>query len=103
VSNATQRPGQLLWLLEQIASPWLQAAYDYSHAQGKRGFLLPGEGTTDYMSLFKLVAASPYRGDVLVEVSSQVSSQPAYDPLAAASQCYNRLADAVSKAGVKRG
>ena len=130
--NATQRPEQLLWLLGQVASPWLQAAYDYSHfelqdlamketmsallpksvfihvkdtehAQGKRGFLLPGRGSTDYVSYFKLLAASSYHGDVVVEVSSQVSNQPLYDPLTAASQCYNHLADAMAKAGQRRG
>jgi len=131
VSNAVQRPEQLLGLLEKVASPWLQAAYDYSHfelqglaiqetmtalvpksafihvkdtehAQGKRGFLLPGRGSTDYVQYFKLLAASSYRGDVLVEVSSQVSNQPGYDPLTAASQCYGHLADAMVRGGVKR-
>lgn len=131
VSNAVQRPEQLLWLLEKVASPWLLAAYDYSHfelqglelkattdallaksafihvkdtqhAQGQRGFLLPGEGSTDYPSLFKLIAASAYKGDVLVEVSSQVSSRPGYEPLAAASRCFNHLADAMVKAGLRR-
>jgi sugar phosphate isomerase/epimerase len=131
VSNAMQQPKQLLWLVEQVASPWLQAAYDYSHfelqglslpetaatllpksafihvkdtqhAQGKRGFLLPGEGTTDYVALLKLIAGSTYRGDVMVEVSSQISSRAGYDGLAAASKCYNHLADAFGKAGVKR-
>jgi sugar phosphate isomerase/epimerase len=33
VSNATQQPGQLKWLLKQVASPWVTAAYDYSHFQ----------------------------------------------------------------------
>jgi sugar phosphate isomerase/epimerase len=132
VGNAIQRPEQLIWLLEQVASPWLQAAYDYSHfqlqdlnlqetvkallprsvfihvkdtehSQGKRGFLLPGEGTIDYLPMFKLLGQSNYRGDVVVEVSSQVSSKPGYDPLAAASKCYNHLADAFAKAGLKRG
>lgn len=132
VGNATQRPEQLLWIVEQVASPWLQAAYDYSHFElqslkmkdttdallpktafihvkdtehslGKRGFLLPGEGTTDYAALFKLIGQSAYRGDVLVEVSSQVSNKPGYEPLAAASKCYNRLADAFSKSGLRRG
>jgi sugar phosphate isomerase/epimerase len=132
VSNATQRPEQLLWLLDGVASPWLKAAYDYSHFQlqdltmkattdvllpqtvfihvkdtehalGKRGFLLPGEGTIDYASLFKLLGQSTYRGDVVVEVSSQVSNRTGYDSLAAASKCYNHLADAFSKAGLKRG
>src|SRR5262245_11902857 len=132
VSNATQRPEQLLWLLDQVASPWLQAAYDYSHfqlqdldmketmkallprtafihvkdtehAQGKRGFLLPGEGTIDYVALFKQLGKSTYRGDVIIEVSSQVFSRAGYDPLAAASKCYNHLAAAFSKAELKRG
>lgn len=132
VNNATQRPEQLVWLLNQVASPWLQAAYDYSHfqiqglalketlnlmlpqtvfihvkdtehAQGKRGFLLPGEGTIDYAALLRQVGASAYRGDVIVEVSSQISNKSGYDPLAAARQCYNHLADAFTRSGVKRG
>jgi sugar phosphate isomerase/epimerase len=131
VSNATQQPQQLLWLIDQIASPWLQAAYDYSHfqlqgldmkatieallpktafihvkdtehAEGKRGFLLPGEGSIDYVTLFKQLGQSTYCGDVVVEVSSQVFNRPGYDPLAAAGKCYNHLADAFSKAGLKR-
>jgi sugar phosphate isomerase/epimerase len=132
VGNSTQRPEQLLWLLDKIASPWLKAAYDYSHfqlqnldlpqtldkllpksafihvkdtehSQGKRGFLLPGEGTIDYVQMFRLLRASPYRGDVVVEVSSQVSNKPGYEPLAAASKCYNHLAEAFAKAGLQRG
>ena len=124
VGNATQRPEQLVWLVEQVASPYLKAAYDYSHfqlqelkladtltvllphtvfihvkdtehAQGKRGFLLPGEGTIDYAEYFRLLAAHSYRGDVVVEVSGQVSNKPGYDPLAAARKCYNHLAPAM--------
>jgi len=131
VGNATQRPEQLVWLLDRVASPWLHAAYDYSHfqlqgldmketmnallprstfmhvkdaeqAQGKRGFLLPGEGNTDYFSMFRQLAQSTYGGDVVVEVSSQVSNRPGYDSLAAASKCYNHLAGAFSRAGLKR-
>src|SRR5262245_7553112 len=33
IGNATQRPEQLIWLLDQVDSPWLVAAYDYSHFQ----------------------------------------------------------------------
>jgi inosose dehydratase len=131
VGNATQQPGQLGWLLEQVASPWLKAAYDYSHfelqgqsmketmdqllpqsvfihvkdtehARGGRRFLLPGEGATDYAEYFRLLAASPYRGDVVVEVSGQVFSQAGYDPLAAARQCYNHLAAAMQASGLNR-
>jgi inosose dehydratase len=132
VSNATQRPEQLLWLLDQAASPSLVAAYDYSHFQlqdlkmaetmdallprsrfihvkdtehalGKRGFLLPGEGSIDYGPYFKLLAASEYRGDVVVEVSGQVFGKPGYDPVAAARKCYNHLAPAMKAAGITRG
>jgi inosose dehydratase len=131
VSNAAQQPQQLAWLLEQVASPWLKAAYDYSHFQlqglkladtlqallpqtvfihvkdtqhalGQRGFLLPGEGSIDYGEYFRLLAASSYQGDVVVEVSGQVSSQAGYDPLAAAGKCYNHLAPVMEKAGLKR-
>ncbi len=131
VSNAIQRPEQLTWLLSQVASPYLKAAYDYSHfqlqdlklaetldqlllqtvfihvkdtehASGKRGFLLPGEGTIDYAEYFKLLAPSKYRGDVVVEVSGQVFGKPGYDPLVAARKCYNHLAAAMNAANVQR-
>jgi inosose dehydratase len=130
VGNAIQRPEQLLWLLTQVASPWLKAAYDYSHFQlqgldmaetmqamlpqtvfvhvkdtehalGKRGFLLPGEGSIDYAELFRRLGQSSYRGDVMVEVSSQVSNRPGYDPLAAARKCYDHLAAAFRQAGLR--
>jgi sugar phosphate isomerase/epimerase len=132
IGNATQQPEQLLWLLGQVASPWLVATYDYSHfqlqnfdmktttdallprsrfihvkdtehAQGKRGFLLPGEGSIDYVQLLKLVRQSTYQGDVVVEASSQVFNRAGYEALAAASKCYNHLAGAFSRAGIKRG
>jgi sugar phosphate isomerase/epimerase len=132
ISNATQRPEQLLGLLNSVASRSLVAAYDYSHfqlqdlnmketmdtllpraafihvkdtehAQGKRGFLLPGEGTIDYVQMFKLLGQSSYQGDVVVEVSGQVFNKPGYEALAAARKCYNHLSDAFSKAGLKRG
>ena len=57
-----------------------QAAFihvkDTEHAQGKRGFLLPGEGTTDYSRYSSSSQAAGYRGDIIVEVSSQVSNKP---------------------------
>jgi inosose dehydratase len=132
IGNAAQRPEQLNWLLDQVNSPWLAAAYDYSHfqlqgldmkatvdallprmqfihvkdaeqADGKRAFLLPGEGTIDYVAMFKHLAQSVYRGDVVVEVSSQVSNRAGYEPIAAARKCYNHLAEAFSRAGLQRG
>jgi inosose dehydratase len=132
VSNATQRPEQLIELLNLAASPYVTSAYDYSHFQlqdlklnetlalllprttfihvkdtehalGKRGFLLPGEGTIDCAEYFRLLAASNYRGDVVVEVSGQVFGKPGYNPLAAARKCYNHLAPAMKAAGIVRG
>jgi sugar phosphate isomerase/epimerase len=136
IGNATQRPDQLLWLLDRVASPWLVAAYDYSHFElqnldmqetvdrliprslfihvkdtehappenvsAKRGFLLPGEGTTDYIKLLKLIHDANYRGDIIVEVSSQVSNKPGYEPLTAARKCYNHLSDAFKAASIPR-
>jgi sugar phosphate isomerase/epimerase len=131
ISNATQRPQQLASLLDSVASRSLVAVYDYSHfqlqdldlkdtmhallpraafihvkdseqSQGKWQFVLPGEGTIDYVQMFKLLGQSSYTGDVVVEVSGQVFNKPGYDPLAAARKCYNHLADAFSKAGLKR-
>src|SRR4051794_40706400 len=75
---------------------------DTEHAQSKRGFLLPGEGTTDYPRLLKLIADAGYHGDIIVEVSSQVSSKPSYEPLTAARKCYNHLSAAFKAAGIPR-
>jgi inosose dehydratase len=134
VGNACRTPEDLIWLLKQVDSPWIKAAYDYSHfqlqglelaatlktllpqtvfihvkdAQGEAGkfqFLLPGAGTgnreVDYPAYFRQLAAGDYRGDVVVEVSGQIHSQPGYDPLAAARQSYVPLARAFTAAGLR--
>ena len=124
IANALQRPEQLRWVLEQVNNPWLTAAYDFSHfelqklemrdtvkllaermtfvhvkdAQGEPGkfqFLLPGEGKIDYDQLFRLFAQAGYAGDIIVEVSGQISSKPGYDGVAAAKKCYAALAPAM--------
>jgi len=131
VSGAMHRPEHAVWLLEQVASPWIRAAFDYSHYQlqeiplhdavrqlarhsvfahvkegrgmpGKFQFLLPGEGTIDYVALLKGLMKNGYRGDVVVEVSGQIHAKPDYDPIAAARQSYQALAPAFERAGVKR-
>lgn len=127
VSNTVRTPEQLAWLLDEIKSGYLLAAYDYSHfqlrgqtlaesfaplakqtafihvkdAQGEPGkfqFLLPGEGTIDYVDYFRLLARHGYTGPVVVEVSGQLHSRPGYDPLAAARQCWKVLSTARSAA-----
>lgn len=132
VGGAMHRPEHVVWLLEQIGSRHLKAAYDFSHFQLRgldlaesigaliphsvfihvkdgRGdasqfqFLLPGEGTIDYAALLKLAAAGGYAGDVVVEVSGQIHSRAGYDPMAAAKKSYGPLAAAFQAAGLPRG
>lgn len=129
VTNARQRPEQVTWLLDRLASPWVVAAYDYSHFQlqslplaatlaallprtrfihvkdslreGDRWrFVLPGEGTVDYREYFRLLSHGGYRGDVVVEVSGQVWNAPGYDARAAARRCRERLAPLKAAAGI---
>jgi inosose dehydratase len=127
VSSAVNSPERLLWLIEQVPSPAIQLAYDYSHfeVQGidmeesmrllipqtkfihvkdstgdvnKFRFLLPGAGRTDYVQYFSLLRRFQYAGPVCVEVSGQVSSQPDYEPIKAAQQCFASLSTAMKAA-----
>jgi inosose dehydratase len=131
VGGALHTPEDCAWLALQAENPRVKCVYDYSHFQlrgidlaesvrtliprtaflhvkdatgdaSRFQFLLPGEGETDYVQLLKLVAASGYRGDVVVEVSGQVFSKPDYRPLDAARRCYETLAPAFERAGVQR-
>lgn len=130
VGNSPHLPEHVAWLVKKVDSPWLKATFDYSHfglrgldlasalktllphtvfihvkdARGEASkfeFLLPGEGDTDYAAYFKLLVEHGYQGSVVVEVSGQISSRPDYDPLRAARRCYESLAPAMSKAGVR--
>lgn len=129
VAQALHTPAGAQWLMEQINSPWLRLAFDYSHfmlhglpmaetiatlvpqsrfihvkdARGKPDkfeFLLPGESDIDYVAYFQAVQKAGYRGPVVVEVSSQISSRPGYDPIAAARRSFENLDPARKKAGV---
>lgn len=121
ISNALQTPEQTVWLVRQIDSKYLKAAYDYSHFQrqglglvetvrtllpvtifvhvkdnilrdGKMEFALPGDaGNIDYTRLLQELRVGDYQGAVVVEVSGQVSSKPDYQPVSAAQRCYDNL------------
>ena len=128
VGSAVNSPERLLWLLEQVKSPAIQVAYDYSHFElqgidmeesmklllprtkfihvkdsvgevGKFQFLLPGEGRTDYVKYFTALKQHGYTGPVCVEVSGQIFNKPGYEPIAAAKKCYAALSGALAKAG----
>ncbi|QDT26240.1 Xylose isomerase-like TIM barrel [Gimesia panareensis] len=131
--GVVDRPEQGVWLVEQINSPWIRLNYDYSHfthrdialedslktmlpytsfiqikdtvlKDNKARFVLPGEsGDIDYVRLLKIAVAGGYRGDICCEVSGMVFKQPGYDPVAAAKTCYQNIAPAFQKAGIKRG
>jgi sugar phosphate isomerase/epimerase len=123
VSGAMNLPEKALWLANEVASPWVKLVYDYSHyelhgldlggtmrklvgqsvfvhikdSEGKPDnftFLLPGDGRVDYRAYVRALTASGYRGAVVVEVSSQISGQPGYDPVYAARHCYEKVAPA---------
>lgn len=127
VGSAVNSPDRLLWLLEEVKSPAIAVAYDYSHfelqgigmeesmqlllprtkfihvkdSQGEAAkfqFVLPGQGRTDYVKYFSLLRQHNYAGPVCVEVSGQVFNKPGYDPIAAARQCHATLSAAMQKA-----
>lgn len=79
------------------------AVKDASDDNGQVNFKLPGEsGTIDYAKLLKKFYDGGYRGDVCVEVSSQVWRQPKYDADQAAKLSYNHMSKAFSDAGIPR-
>ncbi|MSQ93618.1 MAG: sugar phosphate isomerase/epimerase [Gemmataceae bacterium] len=129
--NAMNLPRHALWLMDQLKSPWIKLAYDYSHfqhrdlsiaktvkqlmphtrfvhikdtriAEGRATFVLPGDGGIDYVQMLREIHTAGYRGCVCVEVSGQVSGQKGYDPLAAARRSYENVAPAFTKAQVRR-
>ncbi len=130
ISGAAHRPEHVRWLLDQVKSPSLKAAFDYSHFQlrgidlkeswnllasdtafihvkdstgnqQKFQFVLPGEGTIDYAQYLKLIRDSGYQGDIVVEVSGQLHSRPNYDPIAACKKSYG-IAPSFREANLKR-
>jgi len=127
VGGALHTPDGALWLLQQVGSPTIKLAYDYSHYQlrglalketiaalvphsvfihvkdakgeaAKFEFQLPGEsGTVDYAEYLQMIKATGYRGHVIVEVSGQISGRAGYDPIAAAKKSFANLAPAFAK------
>ena len=132
VGASVNNPERMLWLLEQIDSPYLKINFDISHfdvvgisieeavpqlaphtvhthVKDQRGhhpdfeFLIPGEGTFDYVRYLRAMQETGYTGYITVEVSVMVQRRPDYDPYAAAELSYRTLSNAFEHAGVVRG
>lgn len=124
-------PAKVLELLEIVNSPYLKVNFDISHfdivgmpmeetvsalaavsahthVKDQRGiapdfeFLIPGEGTFDYVSYLKAMQAHGYDGFITAEVSFMVQAREAYDALAAATLSYETLSQAFVDAGIER-
>jgi sugar phosphate isomerase/epimerase len=131
VGGAVDRPEKVLWLIEQIASPFLKVNTDYSHFQaqgltveesvpqlipftvhthvkGVRGiapqfeFLVSGEDDFDYAHYLRVTKDAGYDGFQTVEVSVMVQRRPDYNPFASAELAYRTLARAFEEAGIER-
>jgi sugar phosphate isomerase/epimerase len=129
-NQAVDTPDKLLALLDDVRHPALAPIYDYSHFQlrglamaatmeallpraafltvkdsrvsgGKAEFLLPGQGSIDYLEYFRLVKQKGWRGWVLVEVSRQLQTQPGYDGARAAAMAYAHLAPILRDLGLR--
>ncbi len=129
ISNALQRPDDIAAVFDEIRSPCLRLAFDYSHLERQRipidvavrtlarysvfvhvkdnvpagtgwQFALPGQGATDYAMLFTSLKEAGYRGPICVEVSSQVFSKPGFSSKEAITNTWTALRPAFEKAGI---
>ncbi len=132
VSDLIDTPAKTIELLEMVDSPYLKVNFDISHfdvmgmsieetvaalaphtahthVKDQRGqvpdfeFLIPGEGTFDYVTYLKAMQAHGYDGFITVEVSVMVQRRENYDPLAATTLSYQTLERAFKEAGIERG
>lgn len=130
IGGAAHRPEHIRWLLDQVKSPNLKAAFDFSHFQlrgldlqeswnmlasdtvfihvkdstgdqQKFQFVLPGEGTINYVKYLSMLRSSGYQGDIVVEVSGQLHNRPGYDPVAACKKSY-AIAPSFDEVGLVR-
>ncbi len=124
-------PKKVLELLDLVNSPYLKVNFDISHfdiigmpteesvsalapvsahthVKDQSGihpdfeFLIPGEGTFDYVDYLNRMKAHGYDGFITAEVSFMVQARENYDPLAAATMSYETLSKAFADAGIDR-
>ena len=131
VGGAVNDVERSLWLVKQVGSRYFRCTYDFSHlwlaghelvpslqalipvspyvhlkdarrTAYKHEFLLPGDGPTDYVEMFRQLGQLGYDGYATVEVSAQIHKLPDFQPISAANVCYERMAAAFEEAGLPR-
>jgi len=114
------RPEQLLWMLDRVNHRRMKGVYDYGHFMafglgleetirqvapragfvhikdtvGKapdHRFVLPGDAGVDHARMLRTMGEVGYQGPIVVEVSTDVFSEPGYDPVATAQRMWDRL------------
>lgn len=103
---ALREPGLTIAETVETSLPWTNyiAVKDAIEVDGKVRFALAGEGEKwDHAAIIKAFHQGGYRGDFCCEVSSQIwKGDPDYDAAAATKTCYENMAAAFERAGVKR-
>lgn len=129
--QAVNLPDNAVWLVQQVANPWIKLVYDFGHfvhrgmtleatldamlphtafvhmhdtieEKGRPQFVIPGESRQiDYPALFRRLDKAGYRGDACCEVSSMVFKKPGYDPFVAAETCARNMMPALRNAGLR--
>jgi inosose dehydratase len=131
VSTILESPLTTVQVIDAIDSPFLRVQFDISHfdvlgytieetvpilaplavhthVKDQRGrvpnfeFLIPGEGSFDYVRYLQAMQKAGYTGFITGEVSVMVQRRPGYDPLAATTLTYQTLARAFEVAGISR-
>jgi sugar phosphate isomerase/epimerase len=129
--QAIDTPQRMLWVIEQVGSPFCRVNFDISHfniygvptaesvplmapytehthIKDERGrfpnheFLIPGEGVFDYVEYLRLMDKHGYGGHISAEISLMVQRRADYDAVAAMEQTYRVVADAFERSGVPR-
>jgi sugar phosphate isomerase/epimerase len=132
VGQAIDRPERILWLVERVNHPNFRLNLDtshldvmgysiadsirplakysvHTHVKDQRGrypdheFLTPGDGSYDYVTYFRELAAAGYDGFVTTEISLMVQRKPGYDPVGAAWKSFDTMTTAAWEAGVQLG
>jgi len=131
VLAVVREPAQARWVMDQVGGSSIGVNLDVSHfdVQGIRSedvvnelapfiistevkdqlgrypnfsFLIPGEGSFDYVNFLQALAGIGFEGSVSVEVAKMRQAFAGYDPLKAATRSYEVLAAAFETAGVAR-